>query len=106
MTDQVKTLFSSFDKKTQLTIASKLGKTLNKQTKKKVLDIIVEDVVNHGTQKVIGVIKVPNLRLLCEHPTIDLAKHMSEVRPRSSSRSRSPSKSDKSDSKKKEEKRC
>jgi len=71
-----------------------------------VLDIIVEDVVNHGTQKVIGVIKVPNLRLLCEHPTIDLAKHMSEVRPRSSSRSRSPSKSDKSDSKKKKKKRC
>jgi len=69
-----------------------------------VLDIIVEDVVNHGTQKVIGVIKVPNLRLLCEHPHIDLAKHMSEVRPRSSSRSRSPSKSDKSDSKKKKKK--
>jgi len=69
-----------------------------------VLDIIVGDVVNHGTQKVIGVIKVPNLRLLCEHPSIDLAKHMSEVRHRSSSRSRSPSKSDKSDSKKKKKK--
>jgi hypothetical protein len=90
MTQSPKTVLQQFEHETHLMMAEKVGKTLSKQQKNKVLDILIADVNLQGITKVLKVLKVPQLKMVCDkHPGVDLKKAMEELSPKRT-RSRSP----------------
>jgi hypothetical protein len=76
-------LFRKFDNETLLDFADKRNIALSRQQKKKVKDILIDDVIKTGVTKILSnVLKASTLKLLCEHTAVDLTSYREERKPK------------------------
>jgi len=91
-----RSVLERFNEDTQLAIAEKMGKTLSRGQRKRVVDILLEDIINEGIHKVFNVIKMEVLKKeVIFHPLVKevLDKEQEDLNEREEkkrSRSKSP----------------